>query len=39
MSGELAAGDTVRVDLDLEIVKLMQEGHGGWTDAMADVCL
>lgn len=34
---ELSAGDTVRVDLDLETTKLMQEGHGGWDDAMADV--
>ena len=36
---ELSAGDTVRVDLDLETTKLMQEGHGGWDDAMADVNL
>ena len=36
-SGEFAAGDIVRVDLDMEIVKLMQEGHGGWTEAMTSV--
>ena len=34
---EFAAGDTVRVDLDVETAKLMQEGHGGWIDAMTDV--
>lgn len=34
---EFAAGDTVRVDLDIETVKLMQEGHGGWVDAMTEV--
>ena len=32
-----AAGDVVRVDLDTEVVKLMQDGHGGWNEAMADV--
>ena len=37
-SGDIAAGDTVRVDLDLETVKLLQEGHGGWDDTMAEVC-
>ena len=36
-SEEFAAGDVVRVDLDMEIVKLMQEGHGGWTEAMTSV--
>ena len=34
---EFAAGDSVRVDVDLQTVKLMQEGHGGWADAMTDV--
>ena len=34
---EFAAGDSVRVDLDLESAKLMQEGHGGWNEAMTDV--
>jgi E3 ubiquitin-protein ligase mind-bomb len=33
---EFAAGDSVRVDLDLESAKLMQEGHGGWNEAMTD---
>lgn len=35
----LAAGDTVRIELDVSILKLMQEDHGGWNDAMASVCL
>ena len=34
---EFAAGDSVRVDLDIETAKLMQEGHGGWNEAMTDV--
>ena len=34
---EFAAGDCVRVDLDLETAKLMQDGHGGWNEAMTDV--
>jgi len=32
-------GDKVRVDLDVEVLKAMQEGHGGWHPKMADVCL
>ena len=30
-------GDKVRCNLDLEILKQMQEGHGGWNPRMADV--
>ena len=30
-------GDKVRVDLDVEILKAMQEGHGGWNPRMAEV--
>ena len=33
----LAAGDTVKVELDVEILKLMQEQHGGWNDTMSTV--
>ncbi|XP_029651673.1 E3 ubiquitin-protein ligase MIB2-like isoform X2 [Octopus sinensis] len=29
-------GDRVRVDLDMEILKVMQEGHGGWNPRMAE---
>jgi len=32
-------GDKVRVDLDVDILKAMQEGHGGWHQKMADVCI
>lgn len=31
-------GDMVHVDLDLEIVQSLQQGHGGWTDGMYE-CL
>ena len=31
------SGDSVRVGLDLELFKEMQEGHGGWNDNMVDV--
>lgn len=31
-------GDIVHVDLELEVVQTMQQGHGGWTDNMLE-CL
>ena len=33
----LAIGNRVKIELDLETVKLMQEGHGGWEDKMKEV--
>ena len=30
-------GDRVKVSLDVEVLKVMQEGHGGWNDQMAQV--
>ena len=33
----LAAGDTVRIELDVAVLKLMQEDHGGWNDSIASV--
>lgn len=33
----LNIGDKVRVDLDFEIVKSLQHGHGGWTEGMTEV--
>lgn len=30
-------GDRVRVGVDLDTLKRMQEGHGGWNDNMARV--
>lgn len=35
---EFSSGDRVRVQLDEEIFKMMQEGHGGWNDQMVEVC-
>ena len=32
-----AAGDRVWVDLDTEVIKTLQEGHGGWSDGMKEV--
>jgi len=32
-------GDKVRVGLEVEILRMMQEGHGGWNPRMADVCI
>jgi len=32
-------GDRVRVDLDIDVLKAMQDGHGGWHPKMADVCI
>ena len=32
-----AIGSHVRVQLELEIFRVMQEGHGGWMDDMAEV--
>ena len=34
---QFKVGDKVRVDLETEILKAMQEGHGGWNPRMADV--
>ncbi|XP_064610755.1 E3 ubiquitin-protein ligase MIB2-like [Liolophura sinensis] len=34
-SGEFKVGDKVRVGLDVDVVKVMQEGHGGWIPNMA----
>ena len=30
-------GDKVKVDLEMEIFKAMQEGHGGWNPRMGEV--
>ena len=34
----LAAGDRIKVELNPDIWKIMQEGHGGWNDLMSVVC-
>ena len=35
----LASGDNVRVQLDVDVFRAMQEGHGGWNESMAEVSL
>ena len=32
-----AIGDRVKIDLDLEVVQSLQQGHGGWTYGMYEV--
>lgn len=31
-------GDRVRVDLEVDVLRIMQEGHGGWNPRMEEVC-
>ena len=33
---QFSAGDYVKVDLEIEILKALQEGHGGWNPKMAN---
>lgn len=35
---DFQVGNLVNIDLDLEVVKYLQHGHGGWTDGMFE-CL
>ncbi|OTF78471.1 hypothetical protein BLA29_014206, partial [Euroglyphus maynei] len=35
---DFQVGNQVNIDLDLEVVKYLQHGHGGWTDGMFE-CL
>lgn len=34
---KFAEGDHVRVQVEVDVFKMMQEGHGGWNDQMASV--
>jgi len=34
---EFVVGDLARVELDVEMFELMQEGHGGWCEPMGEV--
>ena len=34
---EFSSGDVVQVELDVEVLMLLQEGHGGWNETMATV--
>ena len=36
-TSKFKAGDQVKVQLEVEIFRQMQEGHGGWNDQMAEV--
>ena len=35
----LVPGDNVRVGLDVDVFKIMQEGHGDWDDSLLNVSL
>ena len=35
--GMFSAGDHVTIELELEVVKNLQIGHGGWSDSMIEV--
>ena len=34
-----AAGDKVKISLDQEAFRAMQDGHGGWNEKMNQVCV
>lgn len=34
---DIHSGDLVRVQLDVELFKAMQEGHGGWNDQLVEI--
>ena len=36
-SQQLAAGDVVKVELEVAVLREMQQNHGGWNDTMANV--
>lgn len=36
---EFSSGDYVRVELDQDVLRLMQEGHGGWNVDMPEVSI
>ena len=35
----LVAGDIVKVELEVAVLREMQQNHGGWNDTMASVSL
>ena len=35
---QFAVGDVVTISADVERVKMLQKGHGEWTDSMLLVC-
>ena len=34
---EFKSGDSVKVQLETDVFKIMQDGHGGWNDQMSEV--
>ncbi len=34
---QLVSGDSVRIQLEVEVFKSLQDGHGGWNDVMVNV--
>ena len=36
-TGRFEVGERVRIDVDVEVVKSLQHGHGGWSDGMVEV--
>ena len=36
-TGRFDVGERVRIDVDVEVVKSLQQGHGGWSDGMMEV--
>ena len=36
---QFKVGDRVRVDLEVEVIKTLQNGHGGWNEGMTEVSL
>ena len=36
---QFKVGDKVRVDLECDILKMMQEGHGGWNPRMSEASI
>ena len=34
---KIKAGDRVKVQLEADVFRMMQDGHGGWNDQMAEV--
>ena len=36
-TGRFEVSERVRIDVDVEVVKSLQHGHGGWSDGMVEV--
>ena len=38
-NNSFSVGDKVKINVNVEVFKQMQEGHGGWNQKMADVSI